>query len=395
MTWDDHEFENNYADLDLDPNEPLETVARAPRRRVPRLLGARAAGALAQARRQGHAALPPRALGQRSRRSTCSTRASTASDQIAQCTPGERTPPIGLLPGRARSRRARSSAPTQRDWLLEGLATAPGAGLERAGEPGRLRAAGRPRGGHRRRFSVDPWDGYVADRQRILDFLAKRARGNTVVITGDAHAELRPQRAAESYSSIDGAADRDGVRRHVDQQRGRPDEADPRSADDADNPHILWQNNKRGYVRVELEPAALDDRVPTVVRRVHRRSRPTASIARPWWSTRQAGRDRAGKRSVARVTRRLRREDETEAEREDAAARPPAAAGAARAPAQRRQRRRRARARARARVAAVHAAGAHRHRRQPAADLPAEARARGRDAPSTASSPSRRPGSRS
>ena len=28
MTWDDHEFANNYADLDLDPNQPLETVAQ-------------------------------------------------------------------------------------------------------------------------------------------------------------------------------------------------------------------------------------------------------------------------------------------------------------------------------------------------------------------------------
>ena len=28
MTWDDHEFANNYADLDLDPDQPLETVAQ-------------------------------------------------------------------------------------------------------------------------------------------------------------------------------------------------------------------------------------------------------------------------------------------------------------------------------------------------------------------------------
>ena len=28
MTWDDHEFANNYADLDLEPDQPLETVAQ-------------------------------------------------------------------------------------------------------------------------------------------------------------------------------------------------------------------------------------------------------------------------------------------------------------------------------------------------------------------------------
>ena len=27
MTWDDHEVKNNYANLDVDPDEPLEDVA--------------------------------------------------------------------------------------------------------------------------------------------------------------------------------------------------------------------------------------------------------------------------------------------------------------------------------------------------------------------------------
>jgi alkaline phosphatase D len=37
-------------------------------------------------------------------------------------------------------------------------------------------------------YNFDQWDGYVASRQRILDFLADRKPSNPVVITGDIHA---------------------------------------------------------------------------------------------------------------------------------------------------------------------------------------------------------------
>jgi alkaline phosphatase D len=36
-------------------------------------------------------------------------------------------------------------------------------------------------------FNVDAWDGYVAARQRILDFLNQRRPSNPIVITGDTH----------------------------------------------------------------------------------------------------------------------------------------------------------------------------------------------------------------
>jgi alkaline phosphatase D len=36
-------------------------------------------------------------------------------------------------------------------------------------------------------FNLDQWDGYVAARQRLLEFLHKRQPSNPVVITGDVH----------------------------------------------------------------------------------------------------------------------------------------------------------------------------------------------------------------
>ena len=36
-------------------------------------------------------------------------------------------------------------------------------------------------------FNMDAWDGYVAARQRLLDFLVDRAPANPIVLTGDIH----------------------------------------------------------------------------------------------------------------------------------------------------------------------------------------------------------------
>ena len=36
-------------------------------------------------------------------------------------------------------------------------------------------------------FNVDQWDGYVAARSRLLDFLNQKKPSNLVVITGDIH----------------------------------------------------------------------------------------------------------------------------------------------------------------------------------------------------------------
>lgn len=37
-------------------------------------------------------------------------------------------------------------------------------------------------------FNVDQWDGYTANRKRILDHLYKGKIGNTIILSGDSHA---------------------------------------------------------------------------------------------------------------------------------------------------------------------------------------------------------------
>ena len=93
----------------------------------------------------------------------------------------------------------------------------------------------------------DAWDGYVADRERILRFLWERQPANPVVLTGDIHAFLvndlqlpgqgvgAPVVATElvGTSISSGASKSSGFRRHL-----------------RDNPHVrFFESRLRGYTR--------------------------------------------------------------------------------------------------------------------------------------------------
>jgi alkaline phosphatase D len=140
--------------------------------------------------------------------------------------------------------------PHQRGWLFEGLATSGAswnvlanqvafAPHDRDSGPGRL-------------FTPDKWDGYVADRQRVLDFLAEHRLTNTVVITGDAHANS-VRNVPPSFTSLDGPPIATEYIGTSISSEGDPARVQTRFGGDANNPHILFQNNQRGYVRVLLE----------------------------------------------------------------------------------------------------------------------------------------------
>ena len=130
---------------------------------------------------------------------------------------------------------------------------------------------------------MDTWAGYPAAKARLLRTIATHAPNRTVVITGDVHAswanEIRstapgtPMIAAEfvgtSISSGGDGSERIGFFT---------------DAVAADNPHVKWQNNRRGYVTCEVTP----DTWRTSFRTVPFVSRPDAPIetASRWRLTR-------------------------------------------------------------------------------------------------------------
>lgn len=125
-----------------------------------------------------------------------------------------------------------------------------------------------------RGFNPDAWDGYTANRQRILTGLAGSRVCNAVVLTGDVHAHWaadvveRPgdpsSRSVATElvtSSITSGGDGSDTRADVD-------------AVLAENPHLKYFSNRRGYVRTRITP----DEMRVDFRTVPYVSRPDAPV---------------------------------------------------------------------------------------------------------------------
>lgn len=105
-------------------------------------------------------------------------------------------------------------------------------------------------------FKLDKWDAYPVARERLFRFLAERRPSNPVVITGDLHdnwvAHLKadfndPASAvlATEFTGTSISSDGDGAEASED---GLAAAANGR------NPHIIFHNYRRGYVRCEITP---------------------------------------------------------------------------------------------------------------------------------------------
>jgi alkaline phosphatase D len=276
MTWDDHEFKDNYANLDLDPDQPLEAVAA---RRAAAYLAYWEHAPLSRSRKPvgKDMHLYRRARwGDLATFHVLDTRQYRDDQMNQQCTLAERDPVSGYCPVQLDPRRTILGA-EQRDWLFEGLAAAPASGWNVLANQVGFAAQDGNASLNRRRFLVDGWDGYVADRQRVLDFLKQHDVRNTVVITGDKH-ENSVRNVAESYTDLAGPPiTTEFVGTSISSEGDTA--ANTTYGGDPNNPHILFENFQRGYVRVELDREIWrsDFRVVQTVRR--RENVPASTLA--------------------------------------------------------------------------------------------------------------------
>ena len=277
VIWDDHEVDNNYAGSHGENVMESEEQMRARRAaayqawwehqpvRVPR---ARSWADLNITRRVSWGALADLwLLDERQYR----------SDQA--CGDGRRPIPCGEWADPSRT----MLGPAQERWLADGLTASRARWQVLANQVIMAPLDAAP--GAEVRSSMDQWSGYPAARERLLRTIAQRAPNRTVIVTGDIHSnwvnEVRgdfsrpdaPVVAAEfvatSISSGGDGADRAG---EISEQAL------------AENPHVKWQNGRRGYVSCVATP----DAWTAEYRTVPYVSRPGAPVETPtrWRVTR-------------------------------------------------------------------------------------------------------------
>jgi alkaline phosphatase D len=108
-----------------------------------------------------------------------------------------------------------------------------------------------------RAFNPDAWDGYTGNRDRIVAGLRNSPVRNAVVLTGDIHshwaAEVRERFDDPSSASVGTELVTSSITSDGDGSETRPEI----TAILAENPHIRFFNNRRGYVRTRITPGEL------------------------------------------------------------------------------------------------------------------------------------------
>nr|WP_179757156.1 alkaline phosphatase D family protein [Kineococcus aurantiacus] len=246
VTWDDHEVENNYADLIAEDQEPYPTPEEFTARRaaayqayyenMPLRAAARPRGADVQLyRRLSWGALADfHVLDTRQYR----------DDQPG----GDTFPTTG--PERDQPQRSITGA-TQEKWLLDGMQSSAATWNVIAQQVMFHEHDYVP--GLDRGFNPDSWDGYTANRQRLLDGFARRGVENPVVLSGDVHKHYAADLARFADDQGSAPVGVELVCTSITSGGDGGDTYATRDSELADNPDLKLANNQRGYVVTRLD----------------------------------------------------------------------------------------------------------------------------------------------
>jgi len=125
-----------------------------------------------------------------------------------------------------------------------------------------------------RGFNPDAWDGYTANRDRIVAGLAHSPVRNAVVLTGDVHSHWAAQVHERSDDPSSRAVATELVTTSISSGGDGSDSRDEIAAVLPENPHIRYFSGRRGYIRARItaEELRADFRVLPYV------SRPGAAV---------------------------------------------------------------------------------------------------------------------
>jgi alkaline phosphatase D len=142
----------------------------------------------------------------------------------------------------------------QADWLKAALLESPAtwnvlAQQVMMGMVGFTRAAGEPK-----KYSMDQWPGYAAERMRLVEFLATRKVPNPVVLTGDIHSNWVNDLRVDDRKPDAPVVATEFVGTSISSGGNGQREAKGADALMAANPCVRFHTRERGYVRCVVTP---------------------------------------------------------------------------------------------------------------------------------------------
>ena len=106
------------------------------------------------------------------------------------------------------------------------------------------RAKANPNG----QFSMDKWDGYVAARERLYKRLLETHAPNPIVLSGDVHQHYGADLKTDFTNQRSATVGVEFVNSAISTTGDGSDVGTTWEATKADNPHIKYHSNRRGYI---------------------------------------------------------------------------------------------------------------------------------------------------
>jgi alkaline phosphatase D len=101
---------------------------------------------------------------------------------------------------------------------------------------------------------MDTWNGAVAARQRLFDVLQRQRVRNPVVLSGDIHSHWAGQLKADFTDEKSAVVGTEFVATSISSGGDGSDQHDETPQVLAQNPHMKFFNNQRGYLSIEVTP---------------------------------------------------------------------------------------------------------------------------------------------
>ncbi|WP_020673573.1 alkaline phosphatase D family protein [Amycolatopsis nigrescens] len=139
----------------------------------------------------------------------------------------------------------------QRDWLVDGFSRSR-ARWQVIGNQAPMGQTDANASPEVTQVFLDPWDGYVADRNRVLAAAQDRGVRNLVVITGDRHQNYAWDLKRDYADAGSPTVGSEFVGTSISSGGNGADQTDEGRKFLAANPHMKFFNAQRGYVRVNV-----------------------------------------------------------------------------------------------------------------------------------------------